>query len=344
MPDITNFSDKIKERATTAVEKATGSSADGSATKVPSTSKKDKNAANNAQPNQVAAINTARLNEGVYAPETVKNSAINPADYYRRGRIKPPSKDDGKDKPRTGTEYDYQPRFLKENDADTPASIRLIGKTSSGSKNQAVDLIPPFSKFFLESYQEGHVERHQIVETFGEFYAFFFGERPAIYTFSGILLNTPDINWKEDFMFYYENFLRGTKCVEYQAKLLFTYNLSQVEGFLLGVNTGASSVSDKGVQVSFQFLVTDRKSMRLSIDFGITESNGKFNEDKSIINLIKQGLSLPAVSDSWAIATDALKADKPPATSSIIQEKDILKVKDAVKGMDIRAEGGKVVV
>lgn len=335
---LEDFKNAAKDRLNSVKENMFGASPEASPTKVPKTTKEDKKAANTAAPNQVAVINTARLNAGVYAPETVVKSNVIPADYYRKGRIRPPKEGNP-----TAVEYDYNPRFLTDTDEE-PASIRLIGKASTGSRTKAVDLIPPFSKFFLEGYQEGHMERHQIVETFGEFYAFFFGERPAIYTFSGTLLNTKDINWKEDFMFYYENFLRGTKCVEYQAKLLFTYNLSQVEGFLLGVNTSANSVSDRGVQVSFQFLVTDRKSMRLSVDFGITESNGRFNEDRSIINLIKKGASDPAVSDSYEHADQTLKGKVPPGYTSMLTEQNVDKARNAIKGIKLSTNGGKVIV
>jgi hypothetical protein len=167
--------------------------------KVLSTSKEQANGVQNASPGDITVFQDAFLVQAytrVIPPSTTKT----PADFYRNG--KPTS--DG------SSGYDYPPRFL-EDQIDEPASIRLIGKNPANDPHAPSDLIPPYSKFFLESIQEPHVERAQIVETFGDTYVFFFGERPPIYTFSGTLLNSNTINWHQDFMFYYDNFFRGTK-------------------------------------------------------------------------------------------------------------------------------------
>jgi hypothetical protein len=320
-----------------------GASDDSSTYKVPKEGKGVKKEASVGNPNEVAIIETVRLNEGVYRPDKVESSKVTPADYYRRGRIKPP-RDGETGAQTTNIQYDYNPRFLQDPENEEVASIRLIGKPKEGSKSQPIDLIPPYSKFFLESYQEGHMERSQIVETFGDFYVFFFGERPPVYTFTGTLLNTKDINWKEDFMFYYENFLRGTKTVEYKAKVLLTYNLSQIEGFVLGVNMSAQAANDKGVQVSFQVLVTDRRSMRLSLDFGIVEDNGRFNEDRSIITLLTQGVSNQSTSNSVSKARDTMMGKLPPATTAKLDPKYIDGFKKATGRSDFSIEGGKVLV
>ena len=321
-----------------------GESPNDSAYKVAKEEKDVKKDVNTASPTTVAKIENARLNEGVFKPNVISASAINSADYYRRGRLKPPVDSTAPNANRKilNTQYDYNPRFLQDSENEEVASLRLIGKIAGGSKSEEVDLIPPYSKFFLESYQEGHMERSQIVETFGEFYAFFFGERPPVYTFGGTLLNTKDINWKEDFMFYYDNFLRGSKAVEYKAKVVLTYGLSQVEGYILGVNTQAQAANDKGVNVSFQMLVTKRRSMRLSIDFGILEDNGKFNEDQSIINMITLGVSNTGVSDAYKHAISVNQSGSAPSKTSQLTPAGLKSGADSLGGLNFKTLQGKV--
>jgi hypothetical protein len=274
-------------------------------------SKASKKKALTTVPGDIIIKESMRLNEGAYKPNKVEPAPSTSADYYRRGRVRP-----NESGTPAGVEYEYNPRFIQDPDQEEIASIRLIGKPNDKSKSEPIDLIPPFSKFFLEAYQESHMERSQVVETFGDFYAFFFGERPPIYNFSGTLLNTKDINWKEDFMFYYEKFLRGTKCVEMKARIVLTYGLSQIEGFLLNVNMQANAANEKGVGVSWQVLVVDRKQMRLSLDFGITEANGVFNIDNSIIEALQRGKSDPSTSNSYKHAEKALKGEENPSKTT----------------------------
>ena len=299
--------------------------------RVPDTDKATKLDANTATPNTVAKLQSSRINSSILLAETTSTSAPTPADYYRRGRLKPIT--DQANSPNTqvlNTQYDYNPRFLQDQEHEEVASLRLLGKAKDNSKGADIDLIPPYSKFFLEGYQEGHMERSQVVETFGEFYAFFFGERPPVYTFSGTLLNTKDINWKEDFMFYYDNFLRGTKAVEYQARVVLTYNLSQVEGYIMGVNTQAQASNDKGVGVSFQMLVTKRRSMKLSVDFGIIEDNGNFNQDPLITDMLTRGISDPGVSAAYEHTIKVNSGLYPPSKPAALSTSEIAQTNKAL--------------
>lgn len=312
-----------------------------SAFKVGKESKDTKQIAMDPQNWKLQSIETARLNHGVYTPNTAQSSSIVTADYYRRGKLRASNSDSATTK-RIGDAYDYMPRFLQDPKEEEIASLRLIGRKSINSKTEDIDLIPPYSKFFLENYSEGHAERSQIVETFGEAYVFFFGERPAIYTFNGTLLNTKDINWKEDFMFYYKNFLRGTKAVEYKAKVLLTYGLNQIEGYVMGINTGANAQSEKGVQMSFQMLVTKRRTMQLSVDFGIIEDNGKFNEDTSMINLMTKGISDSNISVAYNHADQVNKLKSPPSKIGNINSSNLNAIQDILPNQKLTARDGSI--
>lgn len=218
------------------------------------------------------------------------------ADYYRFGKFA------------TGTDgvYETQPRTFDDPAEDQrPASIRLFGQRPKDKRPS--DILPAYTKFFIESVQEAHVERSQIVETFGNFYVFMFGERPPVYSFSGKLVNTRNANWLSDFMFMYRTYLRGTKCVELNSRLILTYGGRQIEGLMLNVNTATQAAIEGSVEFSFQVVVFDRKFLGFSDDFGFaTSDNQNLKADQQFLKMLNQvtggatgaGSSQPGVSSA----------------------------------------------
>jgi len=185
-------------------------------------------------------------------------------DFYRNGSQRVVETTD----PITGevsrnVEWFPVPELIADRSGPMLSSIRLIKTNSVPRKDNRKDpgerLIPEFSKFFLTSVQEGHQEKFQTVETFNDWYAFFYGEKPPIYNFSGYLLNLANYNWWNEFIYYYENFWRGTKAVELGAKIYLTYNYQQVQGYILNVNTNLQAATDKAAPFSISMLVTKRK-------------------------------------------------------------------------------------
>ena len=76
----------------------------------------------------------------------------------------------------------------------------------------------------LQNVQEAHMEKHQIVETFGESYIFFFGEAPRFIDVSAVIINSHDFNWEAEWWDNYNRFLRGTKSVEQGARTYLFYD------------------------------------------------------------------------------------------------------------------------
>ena len=236
------------------------------------------------------------------------------ADYYRYGKYE-------REESELGAEYAVKvaPAKMLSPWEEGPASIRVYGKgtgkpntgENKNSKKER-DFIPPYTKFILESIQEGHTEKAQIVETFGEFYVFFYGERPPIYTFSGTLINSRNANWLADFHYYYENYMRGTRCVERNARIILTYGGRQVEGFLLGINTQTAAATENAVPVSFQCLITSRNNISFSDDFGVeTEKIEALLE--AVAGKKGTGLSDAQTSEAWNKANDAMSSLSPAA-------------------------------
>lgn len=223
------------------------------------------------------------------------------ADYYRYGIVKP----------------DRLSKYVFSREItpfyNHPAAIKVVQKASKGSDT---DLMPVYTKFILQSVQEAHFERYQIVETFNDFYVFMFGERPPIYSFSGTLINSQNINWVQDFMLLYETFFRGTRCVEANAEVRLTYGGRSIAGYILNVSNQTSAAVEEGVPFSFQMLVTKRSYLGLSLDFNTQITAG----------------SVASQSDMKKRALDIIAGPKGKGTSTKVSSAAINATKDAMAG------------
>jgi hypothetical protein len=193
------------------------------------------------------------------------------ADFYREGTVN----ENGsiQDFPRT-----IEPYAEQSDTAPYTASIRIYGKPKGTTV--ATDLIPAYTKFILSSVQESQTERSQIVETFGDFYVFMFGQRPSMYNFSGLLVNTKSSSWVTDFMYMYDQYLRGTKCVEQNAVAIISYGGRQVEGLILSTANQTDAATESGVPFQFSVVVFERRYYNFSEDMGYSlDSKGKSYKD-----------------------------------------------------------------
>ena len=150
---------------------------------------------------------------------------------------------------------------------DTFASIRVIkasrsapitlvdagSPTPSDSKKRRTDT---YTNFLLQQVNEERMEKTQIIETFGEPFIFLFGERPRMMTFSGTLINTFDFNWTAEWWYNYDNYLRGTKCVENDARVFLTFDEVVVSGYIVSASSSNTATDPHTVPFSFQMFVT----------------------------------------------------------------------------------------
>jgi hypothetical protein len=113
-----------------------------------------------------------------------------------------------------------------------------------------------YSNFLLQQVTEERMEKQQILETFGEAYIFLFGQRARVITFQGILANTFDFNWEAEWWYNYDTYLRGTKCVENDARVYISYDNTLVGGYILGTSSAKDSMNKNHVTFQFQLFVT----------------------------------------------------------------------------------------
>ena len=102
------------------------------------------------------------------------------------------------------------------------------------------------------------MEKSQIIETFGQSYVYFFGERTMSIQFQGLLLNTQDFNWKEEFLANYDKYFRGTKLVSRGYRAFIRVGDDLIGGYLSGMSVSNSTNGPEEVPFSFDLIVTDR--------------------------------------------------------------------------------------
>jgi len=141
----------------------------------------------------------------------------------------------------------------------TNRAIPLMSPMGSTQINGEVTTygVDEYTDFVLKTVQEQRAEKSQIVETFGDYYVFFYGEQPRVVTFSGVLLNTLDFNWRYQFWYNYENFFRGTKLVQMNARAYIAWDTIVIEGYPLSANASEDADNPNSIPFTMQMLVTN---------------------------------------------------------------------------------------
>jgi hypothetical protein len=148
---------------------------------------------------------------------------------------------------------------------DTYAIIKVV--QADGSEIKLVDSGSPdgyttqYSNFILQSVQEARMEKHQIVETFGEPYIFFFGESPRFLDVTAVLVDSLDFNWYAEFWENYNRFLRGTKSVEMGARTYLFYDDNIVEGYMLQAQARKTSDQPLMVMLTFRLFLSNYQNV-----------------------------------------------------------------------------------
>lgn len=185
---------------------------------------------------------------------------------------------------------------------DSVATIRLIRRLNSVERSKVksserhlpwVNLIPPNTKFFLESVQENREEKVQVIDTFGEWIAFFFGKKPEVYSYSGTLLNVKNHDWKNEFQQNYDLFLRGSQAVKYRATMMLQYDDVIVEGYMLNASIQMTAIADNSVPFSFNLLVINRSAVNARSMLGARfERSGGTMLERAIFENMNEALFL----------------------------------------------------
>jgi hypothetical protein len=178
-----------------------------------------------------------------------------------------------------------------------------------------------YANFLISGVQESRQEKYQLMETFGVPYIFFFGERPRVYQYSGVLLNSLDFQWRNEFWANYDEVLRGTRLVDRNARVVLTIDDVVVEGYILQASATEDSQTKELVQFNFQLFVTNYTSLAnlgdptfpvpaaVQIDTSYWMMNNLFEQNKQ--DVYKSNVDIMRRSNLDELAKRELAANSP---------------------------------
>jgi len=135
--------------------------------------------------------------------------------------------------------------------------------------------------FIIQGVEDSRQEKMQVMETFGDPYVYFYGERPRFVTFRGVLINTEDFNWRSQFWYNYDRHLRGTKLVEAGARVYLAYDSIVVEGYPITAQATDNADTPSIIPFSVTMLVTNYFDFS---EIGQTKFPGPQTPDNSAVN------------------------------------------------------------
>jgi hypothetical protein len=168
------------------------------------------------------------------------------------------------------------------------ASIRLYRESTDGEPGWMVPILDSSApggystsnhSFLITGIDNNRQERMQLLETFGDDFVFFFGERAQIRTVQGVLVNAIDMDWKNEWLANYNEFLRGTRCVENRTRVYLTVGGWLYEGYIISMSTAEDAENPLWCPLSFQMLILDE--VRISAPLVIEQAHARSNESKS---------------------------------------------------------------
>ena len=161
--------------------------------------------------------------------------------------------DDSKTK---GRQYQVISKSTLE-DADlNVAKIRLV-TTLPGKEIPEEMQGKAYVGFILTGVQESHNEKVEVVNLPGDTFAsYFYGAAPRQFSFSGILLNTDQDQWRDSFEELYEKYLRGSVSSRNFSIVQVSYNGRVVSGWLTNLSQQLDSANDHYSSFSFSVLVS----------------------------------------------------------------------------------------
>lgn len=126
-----------------------------------------------------------------------------------------------------------------------------------------------FIDFFLTSANESFQEVMQVDKVMADDYvAFFYGQSPPVFQYSGVLLNSLQDDFRSGFARAYLELLRGTQLARRGALARLRYDSVIVSGVMTAHQQTLSSDNELAVPFAFSFLVKDYTLL----------SNARFNK------------------------------------------------------------------
>jgi len=166
------------------------------------------------------------------------------------------------------TIYDLQSESIGATDAKPPqlpggkiAAISLDSQDPTEDNYYGV-----FNNFSLQSVAERHEETIKLHQNFSQGWnAFFFGEKPVIYQFGGVFLDTMEFPYYQEFMIAYQKYLAGRKVIENRMQMKMVYDGKIIDGYMINLNAGGTSDVPSQKSFSFNVLIRDVQWIRFNL-------------------------------------------------------------------------------
>jgi hypothetical protein len=138
--------------------------------------------------------------------------------------------------------------------------------------------------FLLQEVTERNSEKAQISPLNGDGYAAYFsGREPPVYSFSGILLNTRQDQWRATFTHLYDNLLRGSKITGLNRLVQISYDDKVITGSMMNLNQVVSASPDETfTRFTFDILVASVYDSWMHTDSNFDDAWDAFIGDTSI--------------------------------------------------------------
>ena len=111
------------------------------------------------------------------------------------------------------------------------------------------------NNFLVQSMTFSRDEKMQVIETFGENYVYFFGNRSPVANFRGLLLNSQTFEWFAEFDTNYVNSFRGTRAAARGQEITITVDGVIYYGHIHNVSYDLNSEQPQSLGVSFSMHV-----------------------------------------------------------------------------------------
>jgi hypothetical protein len=144
--------------------------------------------------------------------------------------------------------------------AEGAFSIGEIPRTDLTEDYEYYGVFNNFSLFQVNELRDQIVKIHNNFG--GAWSAFFFGEKPRIYSFAGFFLDSPLYPYYQEFTVAYEKWLAGRKCIQNQMMMKLAYDGKIVDGYLLNVETVTKSENQYHKAFNFTVLVSGERFFR----------------------------------------------------------------------------------
>ena len=112
------------------------------------------------------------------------------------------------------------------------------------------------TNLIVQRVDESRQEKQQIIETFGEDFVYYYGQRPRMLQVSALLPDSLEFQYAQEFWTNYDRALRGTRLVTRDARIFLDIAGQIFEGYLSTAQTSRSADQPRTVQLNFTMYVT----------------------------------------------------------------------------------------